>query len=153
MAVSFPTGDSKAEKSARLNAAAVTLQNLNGPGKGCPVVSTTFPLQQKAIDAGTDTPTPSPSAKKQPASVPTPSTSAKVKRVNADTATIKRLAPELGFKSGLNPTGTGDCDGAVKGADGKPIKVPCACPPPQDVYLNVCRSFLYGRTLHADAFS
>ena len=49
--MSFPTGDSKQDKSARLNAAAVTLQNLNGPGQGCPVVSTTFPLQQKAIDA------------------------------------------------------------------------------------------------------
>lgn len=151
MAVSFPTGDTNPEKSARLNAAAVTLQNLNGPGKGCPVVSTTFPLQQKAIDAGTDvTPTPSPSAKSQPAPAPTPSSPA---NVNVDIATIQRLAPELGFKSGLNPTGTGDCDGAVNGADGKPVKVPCSCPPPQDVYLNVCYSILNRRTLCADTFS
>jgi hypothetical protein len=35
----------------------------------------------------------------------------------------------------VNPTGTGDCDGAVNGADGKPIKVPCACPPPRDQFI------------------
>ena len=135
MLVSFPTGDSKADKSARLNAASITLQNLNGPGKGCPVVSTTFPLQQKAIDAGTDTgSTPSPA----------PSTPVKVNEnisASLDAATIKSLAPELGFQSGVNPTGTGDCDGAVNGADGKPIKVPCSCPPPQGVYLDVRSSF------------
>ncbi|TFY82665.1 hypothetical protein EWM64_g1339 [Hericium alpestre] len=37
--------------------------------------------------------------------------------------------------SGVNPTGTGDCDGAVNGADGKPIKIPCACPPSEDEYI------------------
>ena len=138
--MSFPTGDSKADKSARLNAAAVTLQNLNGSGKGCPVVSTTFPLQQKAIDAGTDlatTPSPSPAAN-QPAPAPAPSSPANGNTGGAlDDATIRSLAPALGFQSGVNPTGTGDCDGAVNGADGKPVKVPCACPPPQNVYLDV----------------
>jgi len=54
-----------------------------------------------------------------------------------DTATITRLAPDLGFTAGLNSTGSGDCDGAVNGADGKPIKVPCACPPAPDVYIPV----------------
>ena len=52
-------------------------------------------------------------------------------------ATIESLAPPLGFKSGVNPTGTGDCDGAIDGADGKPIKIPCDCPPAQDVYISV----------------
>ena len=60
-----------------------------------------------------------------------------------DTATITRLAPDLGFTAGLNPTGTGDCDGAVNGADGKPIKVPCACPPAPDVYIPVRGPHLY----------
>jgi hypothetical protein len=45
------------------------------------------------------------------------------------------LAPDLGFKSGLNPTGTGDCDGAVKGANGQPIKIPCFCPPNQPDFV------------------
>ena len=138
--MSFPTGDSKADKSARLSAASITLQNLNGPGKGCPVVSTTFPLQQKAIDAGTDVSTvvPNPQAKNPPA--PAPSNPANQNGDNSggtDASTIRSLAPELGFESGVNPTGTGDCDGAVNGPDGRPIKIPCACPPPQDVYLDV----------------
>ena len=47
--VSFPTGTSKQDQAARIEAAIVTLQNLNGPGKGCPVVSTTLGAQQKAL--------------------------------------------------------------------------------------------------------
>ena len=54
-----------------------------------------------------------------------------------DAAAITRLAPPLGFAAGLNPTGSGDCDGAVDGPDGKPIKVPCSCPPSPDVYIPV----------------
>lgn len=54
-----------------------------------------------------------------------------------DATTITQLAPPLGFQSGINPTGTGDCDGAIDGADGKPIKIPCSCPPSQDVYISV----------------
>jgi hypothetical protein len=49
--VSFPLGDSVADKKGRINAASVTLQNLNGPGKGCPFVSTTLGAQVKALDA------------------------------------------------------------------------------------------------------
>jgi len=47
---------------------------------------------------------------------------------------IIALAPDLGFTAGENPDGTGNCDGAVDGANGKPIQVPCACPPSPDVY-------------------
>lgn len=54
-----------------------------------------------------------------------------------DAATITQLAPDLNFTAGLNPTGSGDCDGAVNGADGKPVKVPCSCPPTPDVYIPV----------------
>lgn len=67
--LSFPVDNSTASQLARLNAAAVTLQNLEGPGVGCPVSSTTFSAQHKAIDAetsnttsSTTTPTVSPSA-------------------------------------------------------------------------------------------
>ncbi|KAF8654612.1 hypothetical protein AX16_003524, partial [Volvariella volvacea WC 439] len=45
------------------------------------------------------------------------------------------LIPEFGFQSGLNPTGTGDCDGAVNGANGQPIKIPCKCPPARDEFI------------------
>ena len=46
--------DSKASKLARLNAASVTLQNFDGPGKGCPLAATTFDAQQAEIKSGTD---------------------------------------------------------------------------------------------------
>lgn len=49
--LTFPLDNSTSSQLARLNAAAVTLQNLNGPGQGCPVASTTFSAQQKAIEA------------------------------------------------------------------------------------------------------
>ena len=60
-----------------------------------------------------------------------------------DAATITQLAPDLGFTAGLNPTGSGDCDGAVNGADGKPIKVPCSCPPAPNVYIPVRSPYSY----------
>jgi hypothetical protein len=49
--VAFPTDNSKESQSVRINAALVTLQNLNGSGKGCPAVSTTLLAQQKALSA------------------------------------------------------------------------------------------------------
>jgi hypothetical protein len=70
--------------------------------------------------------------------------------VNAD------LIPQFGLQAGLNPTGaclipwtlgnkclpspegTGDCDGAVKGANGQAVKVPCACPPDRTLFIQVC---------------
>jgi len=179
--LSFPTDNSKSAQNARLNAAAVTLQNLNGPGKGCPVASTTFSAQQQAINAEPDTPAappasapanpattaPAPSKSAAPpassapapapsaappacapvppaASAPAPASSAAAppppapatppannaaSNGQATPDQVAQLAPDLGFQSGVNPTGTGDCDGAVNDASGKPIKVPCACPP------------------------
>jgi len=47
--VTFPTGNSKADQHARITASTITLQNLNGPGKGCPNVSTTLAAQSAAI--------------------------------------------------------------------------------------------------------
>ena len=49
--IGYPTDSSKQSQSARINAALITLQNLNGPGKGCPAVSTTLLAQQKALSA------------------------------------------------------------------------------------------------------
>lgn len=49
--LTFPADNSTASQLARLNAAAVTLQNLEGPGIGCPISSTTFSSQEKAIEA------------------------------------------------------------------------------------------------------
>lgn len=126
VAVTFPTGNSKNDQLGRIQAALVTLQNLNGPGKGCPAVSTTLLAQQKAISEGT---APPPAAAPAPAPAPAPPASGNAGGVDP------ALVPDLGFTAGLNPTGTGDCDGAVNGADGKPIKIPCACPPDRDTFI------------------
>jgi Fe-S cluster biogenesis protein NfuA len=165
--ISFPEDNSKASQLARLNAASVTLQNLNGSGKGCPIVSTTFQAQAAAINAGSQpAPLASPSVP-SPSLTPTinnasthPASSASssvsptslapaTKNAGSPTslsatpsassssltlAQIEALAPQLGFSAGKNPTGTGNCDGAINGADGKPIQVPCACPPDQTTF-------------------
>ena len=51
VALSFPTGSSKGEQQARINALLVTLQNLHGPGVGCPAVSTVYGQLQQQINA------------------------------------------------------------------------------------------------------
>ena len=51
VSLSFPEDDSKASKLARLFAATVTLQNLNGPGVGCPAVATVYGQLQQQINA------------------------------------------------------------------------------------------------------
>ena len=50
---------------------------------------------------------------------------------------IDALTPPFGHAANVNPTGTGDCDGAVNGPDGQPIKVPCVCPPDRTTFINV----------------
>ncbi|KAH9889902.1 hypothetical protein C8Q73DRAFT_747653 [Cubamyces lactineus] len=49
--VSFPTGSSKADQQARIVALLVTLQNIHGPGVGCPAVSTVYGQLQQQINA------------------------------------------------------------------------------------------------------
>ena len=105
----------------------MTLQNLNGPGVGCPAASTTFVAQQKAIQDGTAAPAPAPA----PAPVDNSGGDAPASGgVNED------LIPQFGFEAGLNPSGTGDCDGII-GASGQPVLIPCACPPERAVFVQV----------------
>lgn len=129
VSVSFPEDDSEASQLERIHTATVTLQNLRGPGQGCPSVSTTFDQQAKDIQAGTAAPPPAkapaspPPPPRAPASPPPPSG-------GVDPA----LVPEFGHAAGLNPTGTGDCDGVTNPA-GDVIKVPCSCPPDRDSFI------------------
>ena len=46
------------------------------------------------------------------------------------------LVPEFGHQAGLNPTGTGDCDG-IRNAAGAVVKIPCVCPPNRADFLQV----------------
>jgi len=72
----------------------------------------------------------------------------------ASTQPVKRdvdpnLVPETGFSKGRNPTGTGDCDGAVNGPNGQPIKIPCACPPDRgDIIAALNRNINAGRVIN-----
>ncbi|KAF8531980.1 hypothetical protein JB92DRAFT_3080796 [Gautieria morchelliformis] len=135
VSVSFPTDNSIPSQDARFNAFAVTLQNLNGPGKGCPIVSTTLQAQQKAIDSGSAPPAPAPAAPSAPPPPPAPAPAPSAAPAPAAGGVDPNLVPDLGATAGKNPTGTGDCDGAVNGANGQPIKVPCACPPDRQSFL------------------
>ncbi|KIL67732.1 hypothetical protein M378DRAFT_72651 [Amanita muscaria Koide BX008] len=130
--VTFPTDNSKASRIVRIQAAVVTLQNLRGPGVGCPAASTTFLAQQKAIASEPDTPSPPAPAPPGPTrSNITPSTSTSGNQVPLVNAT---LVPDLGHQAGLNPDGHGNCDG-ITNAQGKVIKVPFACPPNRESFI------------------
>ncbi|TFK83926.1 hypothetical protein K466DRAFT_497514 [Polyporus arcularius HHB13444] len=51
IATPFPTGNSKPEQQARIATLLSTLQNLHGPGVGCPAVSTVYAQLQQQINA------------------------------------------------------------------------------------------------------
>ena len=58
-------------------------------------------------------------------------------------AQIDALTPQFGATAGLNPDGNGNCDGAVNGPDGTPILVPCDCPPPRDIFIQVKTAYTH----------
>ena len=49
------------------------------------------------------------------------------------------LVPEFGVTAGVNPDGTGNCDG-ITGANGQPILIPCQCPPDRNTFIQVSNS-------------
>lgn len=135
--VSFPTDNSKASQLARIQTAIVTLQNLRGPGVGCPAASTTFLAQQKAIAAGPDTgsPAPAPASSAPAPESPAPAPPAPAPEAPASAGGVDpNLVPQFGLQAGLNPTGTGDCDG-IKNAAGQVVKIPCSCPPDRGSFI------------------
>ncbi|KAH9858901.1 hypothetical protein C2E23DRAFT_717963 [Lenzites betulinus] len=132
--ISFPEDNSKASQLARFTAATVTLQNIVGPGQGCPQVSTTFSAQVAAIVAAPDpsaapaspppatTEAPPPATTSQAAA---PSTSAAPASGGVDPS----LVPDFGVVAGTSPDGHGNCKGVNN------IDIPCACPPPRDQFI------------------
>ncbi|KAJ6556546.1 hypothetical protein DFH09DRAFT_987259 [Mycena vulgaris] len=125
----FPTDNSAASQIARLQTCVTTLQNLFGPGKGCPASSTTFLAQIKALQAGgaaappPPPPAPAPPAPAPPAPAPAPAPAPTAGGVDPN------LVPQFGVSPGVNPTGSGNCDG-ING-----IQVPCSCPPSRDLFI------------------
>jgi len=136
--VSFPTDNSKASQLARIQTAIVTLQNLRGPGVGCPAASTTFLAQQKAVAAGPDTgspaPAPAPASPAPAPASPAPAPESPAPAPAPAGGVDPNLVPQFDVQAGLNPTGTGDCDG-IKNAAGQVVKIPCSCPPDRGSFI------------------
>ncbi|RPD55050.1 hypothetical protein L227DRAFT_580027 [Lentinus tigrinus ALCF2SS1-6] len=122
--ISFPEDGSKASQLARLNAATVTLQNIHGPGVGCPQAATTFGAQAAAVQAEPDTPAASAPAASAPAAS-APANNAAPASGGVDPA----LVPDFGVTPGQSPDGTGNCKGVNN------INIPCTCPPSRDEFL------------------
>ncbi|KZO96837.1 hypothetical protein CALVIDRAFT_563481 [Calocera viscosa TUFC12733] len=70
-------------------------------------------------------------------SVAAPASSAPPTSAAATTGGVDpSLVLQFGNNPNPNPDGTGNCDGAVKDASGNFIKVPCACPPDRQLFIN-----------------
>ncbi|KAJ6556610.1 hypothetical protein DFH09DRAFT_1280309 [Mycena vulgaris] len=132
----FPTDNSVGAQITRLQTCLSSLQNLFGPGKGCPAASTTFSAQLAALQNGgaaappppPPAPAPAPSAPAPPAPAPSAPTSAPAPAPTAG-GVDPNLVPQFGVSPGVNPTGSGNCDG-ING-----IQVPCSCPPSRDLFI------------------
>jgi hypothetical protein len=159
----FPEDDSKASNITRIQAAIVTLQNLNGPGRGCPAASTTFSAQLQAAQNGPDTPNPSASNGVTPSNSSTrgtsPNISAPGTSSNSSTSggqislVNPALVPDLGHQAGLNPDGHGNCDG-ITNSQGQVVKVPCSCPPDRDAFIKLLsENVAAGRAVNNTAVS
>jgi len=143
VAVSFPTDNSAASQLARLHAATVTLQNLRGPGVGCPSASTTFNAQAQAIQDGTAPPAAAAAAPPPPASSP-----AAVASAPTSGGVDPSLVPQFGVTPGQNPTGTGNCAG-IDNAQGVPIEIPCSCPPDRNTFIqSLSANVAVGHAVH-----
>ncbi|KAJ7890484.1 hypothetical protein B0H14DRAFT_2497125 [Mycena olivaceomarginata] len=121
----FPTDNSQQSAITRMQTSISTLQNLHGPGVGCPAASTTFSAQLASLIAGNPPPAAAP-APAPPAPAPAPPAPAPAPAAGG---VDPNLVPQFGIVAGTNPTGTGDCDG-VNG-----IKIPCSCPPSRDSFI------------------
>jgi len=126
VAAPFPTDNSQQSAITRMQTSISTLQNLNGAGVGCPAASTTFSAQLAALIAGTPPPAPAPAPA---APAPPPPAAPAPAPAPAAGGVDPNLVPQFGVSPGVNPTGTGDCDG-ING-----IKIPCACPPDRNSFI------------------
>ncbi|KAI0788377.1 hypothetical protein C8Q74DRAFT_1216773 [Fomes fomentarius] len=126
--LAFPQDNSKASALARFHAATVTLQNLNGPGVGCPQVATTWGAQVQAIQNGPD-PVPGVPAAAPPPPPPAPAPAAPQPPAAPAGGVNPALVPDFGVRQGDRPDGTGNCKGV------NDINIPCSCPPNRDEFI------------------
>ncbi|KAJ7833476.1 hypothetical protein B0H13DRAFT_2110929 [Mycena leptocephala] len=112
IAAPFPTDNSIASQITRVQTSISSLQNLHGPGVGCP-----------AATAHRRPRLPHRHRHRRPLPRLRPRRPAPAGGVDP------ALVPQFGVSPGVNPTGTGDCDG-ING-----IKIPCSCPPSRDSFI------------------
>jgi hypothetical protein len=140
VSVSFPTGNTGTDAATRIEAAIVTLQNLNGAGVGCPAASTTFSAQLTAAQQEGSAPASSPAAAAAPAASspaaaspaaasPATASSAPAPAASSTGGVDVSLVPEFGVTAGQDPDGTGNCIGINN------VKIPCSCPPDRDTFI------------------
>ncbi|KAJ7269252.1 hypothetical protein B0H12DRAFT_1009596 [Mycena haematopus] len=140
VAAPFPTDASVASQITRLQTSISSLQNLFGAGVGCPAASTTFSAQLASLQntgkplvaaakPAAKKPAAKPAAKKPAAKKPGAKKPAAKPAAKKPAQVNAALVPQFGVKAGVNPTGTGDCDG-ING-----IKIPCSCPPSRDSFI------------------
>jgi hypothetical protein len=121
----FPTDNSQQSAITRMQTSISTLQNLHGAGVGCPAASTTFSAQLASLIAGNPPPAAAPAPPPAAPAPPPPPPAAPAPAGGVD----PNLVPQFGVSPGVNPTGTGDCDG-ING-----VKIPCACPPDRNSFI------------------
>ncbi|CAK5263237.1 unnamed protein product [Mycena citricolor] len=147
----FPTDNSIQSQVTRIQTAITTLQNLHGPGVGCPAAATTFLAQIAALQAQPEiSSTPAAAAATSSAAgaagaavgadpagagVITASATSASQAPNPTANSVAptfdvSLVPEFGVIAGSQPDGTGNC----KGANG--VLIPCSCPPDRAAFID-----------------
>ncbi|KAJ7908436.1 hypothetical protein B0H13DRAFT_2233257 [Mycena leptocephala] len=147
----WPTDPSVGSEIARVQTCILSLQNLFGPGKGCPAESTIFGLLLADLQSGT----PSVNTTLVPdfTATATALTGSESPALAHPTAASSSLVdpysvPSFDVTPGVNPTPTGDCDGI----NGTPI--PCSCPPDRTFFIEaVSANVAAGHATNNPSFS
>jgi hypothetical protein len=115
VAFSFPTDNSTQSQIDRITGVLITLQNLRGPGQGCPAASTTLVAERNKLATQLSGGSPSSTTGASPdvAVAATVSSSGSLPtetQVLSDSSQVAALAPSLGFIAGQNLTGMPSCN-------------------------------------------
>ncbi|KAJ7044943.1 hypothetical protein C8F04DRAFT_941078 [Mycena alexandri] len=175
----FPTDGSTASQIVRLQTSITALQNLHGPGVGCPASATTFLAQIAALQNGTPAPAapkpaakpapkpaakpaPKPAAKPapkhaaKPASKPAPKPAAKPAPKPAPKPAAKPAPAAKGVDAtlvpqfGVSPGVNPTGTGDCTGING--IKIPCSCPPSRASFIaSLSANVAAGHDIHNPA--
>ncbi|CAK5270922.1 unnamed protein product [Mycena citricolor] len=123
----FPEDGSIQSQITRLNAQTVTLQNLHGPGVGCPQAATNWGGVLQKLQAGISENLASPPPPPTPAApAPPPPPPAAPAAGGVDPALVPQFDVTPGIK---DPAGSASCVGINN------ILIPCSCPPSREEFI------------------